>query len=133
MSRETRPAEARSEGRARGVERAVSYVLRAGVLASGAIICLGLLLLALKGKVGSLRLDEAIPYPRTLQALASGLASLDPASIIALGLLALVATPFARVAVSIAAFASERDWRYVAITAIVLAILVASVALGLGI
>ena len=38
----------------------------------------------------------------------------------------LILTPVARVAFSVAAFALERDWTYVAITLIVLAILVYS-------
>jgi len=46
--------------------------------------------------------------------------------IIQLGLLLLIATPVARVAFSVVAFAAERDWLYVAITLIVLAILIYS-------
>ena len=53
-------------------------------------------------------------------------AALDPAGIIQLGLLLLIATPVARVAFSVFAFAEERDWMYVAITLIVLALLVYS-------
>jgi uncharacterized membrane protein len=40
-----------------------------------------------------------------------------------LGLLILIATPLARVAFSVAAFATEHDWTYVAVTLIVLAVL----------
>jgi uncharacterized membrane protein len=43
--------------------------------------------------------------------------------LIQFGLLLLIATPIARVAVSAFAFARERDWRYVVITLIVLALL----------
>jgi uncharacterized membrane protein len=46
--------------------------------------------------------------------------------LIQLGLLLLIATPVARVAFSVAAFAAERDWLYVGVTLIVLAILVYS-------
>jgi uncharacterized membrane protein len=53
-------------------------------------------------------------------------AALDPAAIIQLGLLILIATPVARVAFSVFAFAEERDWMYVVITLIVLALLVYS-------
>jgi len=52
--------------------------------------------------------------------------ALDPAAIIQFGLLILIATPVARVAFSVFAFAEERDWMYVAITLIVLALLVYS-------
>ena len=54
----------------------------------------------------------------------------EPAAVIQLGLLILIATPIARVIFSVFAFAAERDWLYVAITLIVLAILLASL-LGL--
>lgn len=50
--------------------------------------------------------------------------------IIQLGLLLLLATPVARVAFSIYAFAHQRDLTYVFITSIVLAILLYSLASG---
>ena len=77
-----------------------------------------------------MRIDAVIPFPGVLGALLSGLLALDPASVIALGLVILIATPFARVAVSILAFALERNWRYVVVTASVLAILIAGLAIG---
>lgn len=118
-------------GASRSVEKAVSIVLRTGVVLSASIICLGLALLLAKGAIANqARIDAAIPYPRALGALFSGLLALDPGSVIMLGLLALIATPFTRVAVSIVAFALERDWRYVFVTAIVLAILVMGIVLG---
>jgi len=51
----------------------------------------------------------------------------EPLAIAQLGLLVLLATPIARVAVSVVAFALERDRIYTAITLAVLAILLASV------
>lgn len=48
----------------------------------------------------------------------------DCRGIIQLGLLLLICTPIARVAFSMAGFALERDWTYVAMTAFVLAVLV---------
>jgi len=115
----------------RTVEKVVSRVLRIGVILSATIICLGLGLLAVKGIItNEMRIDAAIPYPRDLGALLSGLLALDPASVIALGLVVLIATPIARVSVSIVAFALERDWRYVAVTALVLTILIAGIILG---
>jgi uncharacterized membrane protein len=105
--------------------------LRIGVILSAAIICIGLAMLVAEGTIAhTMRIDAAVAYPRDLGALFSGLLALDPASVIALGLVVLIATPFIRVAVSIMAFALERDWRYVAITAIVLAILFAGIILG---
>jgi uncharacterized membrane protein len=52
--------------------------------------------------------------------------ALDSAAIIQLGLLLLIATPVARVAFSVFAFREERDWMYVVITLIVLALLLYS-------
>ncbi len=123
--------EGRTVSSSRAVETLVSIVLRTGVALSASIICLGLALLISKGVfTNEMRIDAAIPYPRSLATLYSGLLALDPASIISLGLLALIATPITRVAVSIVAFAIERDWRYVAMTALVLAILVAGIMMG---
>jgi uncharacterized membrane protein len=120
-----------AEAPPRPVEKAVGIVLRAGVILSAAIICAGLGLLVAKGGISDgLRIDAAIAYPRSMGALFAGILALDPASVISLGLLALIATPFARVAVSMVAFAMERDWRYLAITALVLAILIAGILLG---
>lgn len=47
--------------------------------------------------------------------------------IIQLGLLILLATPVARVAFSIVAFALQRDWFYVGVTAVVLGVLLYSI------
>jgi uncharacterized membrane protein len=52
--------------------------------------------------------------------------ALDPVAIIQLGILILIATPVARVAFSVFAFAEERDWMYVIVTLIVLALLLFS-------
>ena len=120
-----------AEAPVRTVEKAVGIVLRTGVILSAAIICAGLALLAAKGVISNdMRIDAAIAYPRSLGALMAGILALDPASVISLGLLALIATPFVRVAVSMVAFALERDWRYLAITALVLAILIVGILLG---
>ena len=50
----------------------------------------------------------------------------DCRAVIQLGLLVLIATPVARVAFSMAAFALEKDRTYVVVTAIVLAVLIYS-------
>jgi len=46
--------------------------------------------------------------------------------LIQLGLLLLIATPMARVAFSVIGFALEKDWLYVGITLLVLALLIYS-------
>jgi uncharacterized membrane protein len=54
-----------------------------------------------------------------------------PEVLIMAGLLVLIATPVARVMFSMAAFALERDWEYVALTAVVLGVLTYSIVVGL--
>jgi len=56
--------------------------------------------------------------------------SFHPRSIIQLGLLLLIATPVARVAFSVLAFAWQRDRTYVIVTLIVFAILIYSLTGG---
>ena len=50
----------------------------------------------------------------------------QPLAVIQLGILVLIATPVARVLFSMLGFALERDWMYVSVTAIVLALLLYS-------
>ena len=105
------------------VERMVSRVLTYGIAVSVALMAAGLLLGVLAGA----------GMPRgvvSLAGLPSGLAALEPAAYLSLGLIALIATPFVRVAGSLVAFLLERDGRYVLVTAIVLAVMCLSVLLG---
>jgi uncharacterized membrane protein len=55
-----------------------------------------------------------------------GAVAWQPLAVIQLGILVLIATPVARVLFSMLGFALERDWMYVVITAIVLALLLYS-------
>ncbi len=112
-------------------ELVISAVLRGGVLLSAFTIAAGVILFYLRDAQSAHGLLDH-PYPHTLPAVLSGLAQGNPIAIIALGLLLLLATPVVNVAVSIFAFALERDWRFVVITALVLAILIASFLLGKG-
>ena len=63
---------------------------------------------------------------RHISAILKSSIALDPSAIIQLGILILIATPVARVAFSVFAFAEERDWMYVIVTLIVLALLLFS-------
>ena len=62
----------------------------------------------------------------TLSGIFSGLGSLTAYSWIQLGVLALILTPIMRVVMSLLDFAREHDWLYCAITATVLAIIIAN-------
>ncbi|MBI3859098.1 MAG: DUF1634 domain-containing protein [Thaumarchaeota archaeon] len=117
----------------RRMSDAVSAVLRFGVLLSAAVIALGTLLLLLR--FGSLDSGSLLTYypsaphggfDPSLTALAAGLSSLNPYSVIDAGTLILLATPVARVALSALLFAAERDRPYVYITLTVLSLLLFS-------
>ena len=70
--------------------------------------------------------------PHSFSQVWSGLKVLQPQAIIATGLLFLIATPVITVTTPLVAFAIERDRRFVVITSIVLAILLASILIGKG-
>jgi uncharacterized membrane protein len=106
----------------------ISAVLIAGVTLSAALIGVGFVAALAIGWQGSL-LGVAPTTAATtdFSNLPSRLASLEPAAIVQLGLLALLATPVARVAASVVGYALERDRLYTAITLAVLLILLTSI------
>ena len=113
------------------LERIISILLRTGVILSAVIVLLG-------GAGYLVRHgDEPANYhsfhsaPENYRSVRAILHSMEPSNwraIIQFGLLLLIATPIGRVAFSLAGFALERDRTYVAITSIVLAVLLYSVA-----
>ena len=115
------------------IERTIGVLLRAGVALAVLVVLAGATVyLARFGEEPANyrsfhgRSDKLLSVAGTVSAASGG----DPAALIQLGLLILIATPIARVIFSVFAFAAERDWLYVGITVIVLAILLASL-LGL--
>jgi len=103
----------------------IGWVLQGGVILSAAVIVIGLFLEFLQpNKFAPQKLQF---FPQTFGQVWAGLLVLRPQAVIALGLLLLIATPVVRVAVSIVAFAAERDRRFVVITAVVLLILLFSI------
>lgn len=105
------------------MEDFISSVLRWGVLLSAAVIGIGVVMAVLRG-------ISASDYPTTMLGVITGVAALNPLSIIDLGLLLLIATPVIRVAMSAAVFFYEKDYHYVLITLFVLAVLLLSFMLG---
>jgi uncharacterized membrane protein len=89
------------------LERSLGRILTAGVLASTGLLASGLLL--------------------QLLAVQPGAASM----LIHAGLVALMATPVARVVVSVIEYSLERDWLFAMLTTTVLAILLASLAVSM--
>src|SRR5262245_27284720 len=100
----------------RRAELIISGVLRGGVLLSAAIIVLGVLLLCARLLAGH---GAPLTYqiPQTAGSVVQGVLTGDPISVMALGLLVLLATPVLRVGVSLVTFVQEGDRLYTAITA----------------
>jgi uncharacterized protein len=102
----------------------VGWVLQGGVILSAAVILLGLILESLQPN--GFAPQKFLLFPQSIGQVWAGLLVLRPQAVIALGLLLLISTPLLRVSVSIAAFAVERDWRFVVIALLVLLILLVS-------
>lgn len=115
------------------VELVVGNLLRWGVLIAAAVAAVGAVIyLAGSGTaVADYRVFRGTaPALRSVSGILHGLASLDGRAVIQFGLLLLIATPVARVALSLFAFHKEGDRTYVVITAIVLALLLYSLMAG---
>jgi uncharacterized membrane protein len=117
----------------KAVELAIGNLLRAGVLLAVAVGLVGeAVMLAHRGLAHpnyTVFLGEP-PNLRTFRGILASVFSLQGRGIIQLGLLILIATPVARVAFSVIAFAVEHDRLYVFITLIVLGVLIFSLAGG---
>jgi uncharacterized membrane protein len=107
------------------LNRLVHRVLMVGLTISAALLVAGLVVWALRGGV----LPTSVTGPA--QAVRD-VGHLRPVGFFSLGLLALILTPFARVAGSVVIFLREHDRRYAVITAVVLAIMITSIVLGRG-
>ncbi len=113
------------------VEQIIGNLLRIGVLLAAAVVAIGGVIYLVRHGSQPVRYHEFQGEPDDLRnpvGVVRDAFSLQGRGMIALGLLLLVATPVARVIFSIFAFASERDWAYVVITLIVLAVLLYSLA-----
>jgi uncharacterized membrane protein len=115
------------------MDEVIGHLLRAGVTLASAVVLLGgIIFLARHGMekphYGAFRGEPETL--RTVGAILRASVTLQGRAIIQLGLLILVATPIARVAFSVVAFAVQRDWLYVAVTIAVLSVLLYSLAGG---
>lgn len=124
------PSGGRARDTLRDAELVISYVLRGGVVVSGAIILAGVIAYYVRYGSAAARVRADRDFPHSVPDVFGGLAHGDPLAIVTLGLLVLLITPVMRVLVSVLAFAIERDWRYVGITALVFVILIISFLLG---
>ena len=111
------------------IEAIVGRLLLAGVLLAAALVLVGgLRYLAHHGNAappGSLFTGEPVEL-REIGGILRGTRTFGGRALIMSGLLVLIATPVMRVAASLVAFLHQRDWTYIAMTAFVLALLLAS-------
>lgn len=115
------------------VEELIGHVLRVGVLLSCfvTVIGLGLFLSQHASSIPDYHVFHSVKAPlRSLTGLVPNAFKGKPMAIIQLGVLLLIATPVARVAFLVGAFALERDRMYVFVSGLVLAILLGSILFG---
>ncbi len=115
------------------VEMIIGQLLRAGVLLAVVVVLAGETVLLLRHGTARPNYAVFLGEPRnlrTLRGILSNVFSFQGRGIIQLGLLILIATPVARVAFSVVAFAAEHDRLYVFVTLIVLGVLLFSLAGG---
>ena len=113
----------------RKVEDLVGNLLRAGVLLSAFVVFCGAVVYLARhgGGHSDYRVFQGEPNDlRTIPGVLREAFAFQGRGIIQLGLLLLIATPVARVALSIIGFAAERDRMYVGFATIVLVILLCS-------
>jgi uncharacterized membrane protein len=115
----------------------ISNLLRTGVLISFLLVVVGTLLSFVHHPGYTTSTAElqrltrpGAAFPHRFPEVAQGLRAGRGQAVIAVGLLVLIATPVLRVAVSILAFWQEGDRKFVLITSVVLALLLASFFLG---
>jgi uncharacterized membrane protein len=118
------------------VELLLSMILRTGVVVSLAVILIGTVVRFshhhdyLDSPPPTDTLLTSQSFPRTIPSVITGVEGWRSDAIITVGLLLLILTPVLRVAVSILAFAYQRDMTFVLLTSFVLVMLILSFLLG---
>ena len=113
------------------IEDIIGNLLRIGVGTAAAVVLVGAAAYLVRHGFGhaNYRVFRGEPSDlRTRRGIVRAALGLHPRGIIQLGLVLLIATPVARVAFSVFAFAVERDRMYVVFTLMVLGILILSLA-----
>jgi uncharacterized membrane protein len=108
-----------------GLEQSIARLLGVGTYASIGLLTVGVSLMAING-IAPLSGGPAFDLTR----LVPDLTALRPAGFIWLGLLAVIATPTARVAASLIGYARRGERPMVLIAALILVVIAASVALA---
>jgi uncharacterized membrane protein len=115
------------------IEQVIGRLLQFGVLLAAAVTLLGgvMLLLHHGSAAVSYSIFQGEPaYLRSLTAIVRAAFAGDAMAVVQFGLLLLIATPVARVAFTLVAFAVQRDRLYVLVTTIVLALLLYGLVFG---
>ncbi len=108
------------------LEIVLGNLLRIGVIVAAVVVGVGgvFLLITRWSWIPDFRLFQTGGSPlRSVPLILTGALALHPDAIVQTGLLLLVATPVLRVVFSLFGFARQRDWLYVALTLIVVAVL----------
>ena len=108
------------------VEQFIGRLLQLGVIVAAVVTIIGaiILLTSIGGSTADFRVFRgASSNLRSVGAIVRGVAALDGRAITQLGLVLLILTPVARVALTLWAFLRQHDRLYVLVTTIVLALL----------
>ena len=108
------------------MDQIMAVLLRSGVLLAASLVFIGGIVYLSRHDLPATdyRVFQGEPQElRTVGGILREAGKFHARGLIQLGLLVLIATPVARVLFSVFAFLYERDWTYVAITMIVLALL----------
>jgi len=115
------------------VEELIGNLLRVGVTLAAAVVLFGGSIYLVRHGLAAPRYHVFVGEPadlRNVSGIVRDALSLRGRGLIQLGLLLLIATPVARVAFSVAAFAMQRDRLYVVVALVVLAVLMYSLTGG---
>jgi uncharacterized membrane protein len=108
------------------IEQIIGRLLQIGVLLAAVVVLVGgaMLLAQYGGNAASFaKFRGEDPVLKSIGSILHGVATGNSRAIVQLGLVLLIATPVARVALTLGAFLLQRDRLYVVVTTIVLALL----------
>ncbi len=117
------------------IEIIIGALLRTGVLLAASVVLIGGVLYLVRHGQETIQYTTFHGEPEALKsipAVVEGIVANHARAIIQFGLLLLIATPIARVLFAAIAFALEKDYMYVVITLIVLAVLLYSLLSSAG-
>jgi uncharacterized membrane protein len=112
------------------IEQIVGNLLRAGVLTAAAVVLIGAVLFLVQAGAEHPDYVKFRGEPAALESvvdIAKGAMRGEGSAVIQLGLALLLATPVARVAILVLAFALQRDRFYMLVSMVVLAVLLLSI------